>query len=256
MDSPERATTYAVCPDDRYNSLFLAFTTLKGRGYPVGLHPIPKREAQYHRAKFLEELSITLTPAGEEYRKAREERFEKWIRLTIHNAEFVKKCHPFWEPLELTTDDNVATTLEDHPGHLLVPAVDSGDTSAIANYKRRIEKGLVPYTKQKIDVAKMLPGIAFAAIQRKLTPGITPQSELLPHEEAVLQHYDHANKRDRRAYVGLRAQGVQPVSTEAMGALTEDYYRVVEELLPDFAVFATKPEPPPHSPVIDPNYVY
>jgi hypothetical protein len=212
-------TNSHTIPPDPYNDRFQQFSVLEQMGYPVNLVPVP-----------VELLPDLYNPQNDSRLAWERDTWRHHWLMPVAAPDFDDFIEDPYTPGDhpWSDDEQLQQGLASHQIRL-VAAVDGGDTGKLGMYIKAIAAGEDISVRTAAGSPPELPVLtaAFVAAHQRTELFRLAGVELSGTQgeaEAVL-------------YDDLRAQGVRPIDPEQLGGLVFDYYRLVEDICPDFLAF-------------------
>lgn len=237
--------TYDIVPNDPYNIDVLTFSVLQKRGYPVSLQPATEEAVEANRQHLINLYGDRSTLLGA-LTEATFARHASWVVATAHHKGF-RIIHPKTNAWEAGSGQGVglreatSRTLARHPA-VLAKYVSLGDVREIKKYHAHLHGGMEVTTGRPMpDPRAFTGGSLLRAIERFREPDIIGPDMALNGVSKPIT----AAEIDRDTRV-LAQRNIRPIGTEALLGLVNDYYELVERLVPRFAAQKNfQPAPPP-----------
>jgi hypothetical protein len=225
--SPE--SNYHLTPLDDYNDTVIQFRTLQQLGYPVELELAPSIDLP---------PNIDVSPNADERELAwstwRFNNYPIWARPVVLEPGFEKHIGGTEAPGDAYGRGEVYRQLENHPLSLLNHITWRGHRTLAAyvwNWQDPIEKQFYPTGaphSEGIVTEELLERCFMASIDRfihQLTNG------------CPLYDFDFPDNEELKLYAYLAENGRRAITPEGLGEIVADYYKVVEELVPEIKDF-------------------
>jgi hypothetical protein len=235
--------TYQITPNDPYDFRMLDFSVLASRGYPVSLQPASRAVVEQERLRWTGDRKTGIAYV-DDHMKARFDYYKQWMVPSVHHPDMrVLNAYRDGSPMVFKAPDEVWNMLDQHPAEQLVKPVCEGYPGRVHQYHQELLCGTSPVTARPIEVLGFTGACFVKAAERARIPGVGSIPETSLREVTAQTKYQQFAQK-------LTDRGIRAVGCEALAGLINDYYMLVEQLVPEFAAQkALQPQLPPTPPI-------
>lgn len=225
---------FAPVPGDPFHWRLQQFSALHHLRYPVELEQLSREATRIRYAK-----SSGLDPREERKFDAWYQQYPSWYLPKVNDPDFVPWIiDDLWpETADLfDLSEKQHKALKNHPAHLAT-SVSEGRYRAVHQYINSLRGGQ-PVTVRPNEYGSTILGCYMRAMDRYDEFVQKPESvDVVYYAGGDVAAGQAPTDTERDTYQNLVKSGIRSVQSEAISALVEDYYLLMEQTVPEFADF-------------------